>query len=216
MSEPTSRQYGGIKSQLTKDKNQFDKLLKGYQDSGIVKATNNSQYESLKRYLEKYKVGTDTFSRKVQFHAEVYNLKKRENQDHTDLVYTENGAFLDTLENNIPDMELGLNVFASDLQSTLEKSRNEQDAIQAMAALGAAGVAAAPPKLIPKPKELSKTSSYQEFSEWKKSIATYVKYYKIEQLFDTCHCGKIVRGCVSEYYESSNGPRGKCKHKPAV
>ena len=22
-------------------------------------------------------------------------------------------------------------------------------------------------------------------------------------LFDTCHCGKRVRGCVSEYYESS-------------
>ena len=35
-------------------------------------------------------------------------------------------------------------------------------------------------------------------------------------VFDACHCGKRVRGCVSEYYESSNGPRGKCKHKPAV
>ena len=23
-------------------------------------------------------------------------------------------------------------------------------------------------------------------------------------LFDACHCGKGVRGCVSEYYESSN------------
>ena len=35
-------------------------------------------------------------------------------------------------------------------------------------------------------------------------------------MFDTCNCGKRVRGCVSEYYESSNRPRWKCKHKPAV
>lgn len=201
MSEPTARQYGGIKSQLTKDKTQFDKLLKGYQDSGLAKAANNAQYESLKRYLDKYKVGTDTFSRKVQFHAELYNAKKRENPDYTDLVYTENWAYLDTLENNITDMELGLNVFASDLQTTLERSRNEQDAFQAMAAIGAAGAAVAPPKLIPKPKELSKTSSFQEFSEWKKSIATYVKYYKIEQL-DLDSQQTILKGFVDEELET--------------
>ena len=60
--------------------------------------------------------------------------------------------------------------------------------------------------------------NYHTFSLLRKLTSSSIFFRdRVElHLFDTCHCGKRVRGCVSEYYESSNGPRGKCKHKPAV
>ena len=85
MTEPTPRQYGGIKSGLTKDKDAFWRMFNGYKNGGLERAVNNTQAESLKRYIDRYSVGAQTLHNKLKFHADIYNQKKAENHNHTDL-----------------------------------------------------------------------------------------------------------------------------------
>ena len=61
-----------------------------------------------------------------------------------------------------------------------------------------------------------KDNNCKEALKWFKKMLNGLPKKDLSILFDACHCGKRVRGCVSEYDESSNGPRWKCKHKPAV
>ena len=202
MTEPTPRQYGGIKSGLTKDKDAFWRMLNGYKNGGLERAVNNTQAESLKRYIDRYNIGAQTLHNKLKFHAEIYNQKKAEDQNHTDLTYTENWANLSKVDEDLEAMELEYNLFTSDLETSLDRSRSHEEAFQAMIHAAGGAIGGAPqPKLVPKPKELVKSATYQEFNEWKKSVKTYVKYYKIENL-DLSTQQTILKGFVDDELET--------------
>ena len=178
----SSREYGNLKSEMTKDANRLDTCMKSYEQAGFKVLKTIKQFEPLDRIFQRLKNNTENFVAAIERHTEVYNYKKLENPDHTDMCYTQNWALLDEKQNTLTDLEMRMAAMCVEIhqkqeQTALNNSIASVQAGQRLPVNEAAGYA----KLIPKPEPLSKTSNFTEFCVWEKQVNSYVKFNNVEK-----------------------------------
>ena len=178
----SSREYGHLKSEMTKDATRLDTCIKTYEQQGFKTLKTMKQFEPLDRIFQRLKNNTENFIAAVNRHTEIYNAQKAVDPNHTDQSYTINLGELDSRTATLTDMEMRVASMCIEIHEKLENT-NLNNSI-ASAQIGTRQIqseASNYAKLIPKPEQLSKNATFTEFCVWEKQVYSYVKFNNIEK-----------------------------------